>query len=138
MDYIENRPFDEIKVGDSASLVRTLTRDDINIFAAMSGDVNPAHLDEEFAGRIGTGLRVAYCIDGAPGPLPGRRSPAGAVPGAAQTSIRSPPALARHRDDGGAYTARGVLGYAPEPSSARFAHPAPTVLRLCHGRLWSG
>ena len=49
MDYIENRTFDEIKVGDSASLVRTLTKDDISIFAAMSGDVNPAHLDEEYA-----------------------------------------------------------------------------------------
>jgi phosphate acetyltransferase/phosphate butyryltransferase len=49
MDYIENRPFDEIQVGDSASLVRTLTADDIRIFAAMSGDVNPAHMDPEFA-----------------------------------------------------------------------------------------
>ena len=48
-DYIENRTFDEIKVGDSASLVRTLTKDDISIFAAMSGDVNPAHVDEEYA-----------------------------------------------------------------------------------------
>ena len=49
MDYIENRTFDEIQVGDSASLVRTLTRDDISLFAAMSGDVNPAHMDEEYA-----------------------------------------------------------------------------------------
>jgi phosphate acetyltransferase/phosphate butyryltransferase len=49
MDYIENRTFDEIKVGDSASLLRTLTKDDISIFAAMSGDENPAHLDEEYA-----------------------------------------------------------------------------------------
>jgi phosphate acetyltransferase/phosphate butyryltransferase len=49
MDYIENRTFDEIRVGDSASLCRTLTREDINLFAAMSGDVNPAHMDEEYA-----------------------------------------------------------------------------------------
>ncbi len=49
MDYIENRTFDEIKVGDSASLVRTLTKDDISIFAAMSGDVNPAHVDQDYA-----------------------------------------------------------------------------------------
>jgi len=49
MDYIENRTFDEIKVGDSASLVRTLTADDIKLFAVMSGDVNPAHVDEEYA-----------------------------------------------------------------------------------------
>lgn len=49
MDYIENRTFDEIQVGESASLSRTLTKDDIFLFAAVSGDVNPAHVDEEFA-----------------------------------------------------------------------------------------
>jgi phosphate acetyltransferase/phosphate butyryltransferase len=49
MDTIENRTFDELKVGDSASLVRTLGRPDIELFAVMSGDVNPAHVDEEYA-----------------------------------------------------------------------------------------
>ncbi len=49
MDWIENRTFDEIKVGDSASLQRTLTREDIQLFAVMSGDVNPAQVDEEYA-----------------------------------------------------------------------------------------
>lgn len=47
--YIENRTFDEIRPGDSASLTRTLTRRDIELFAVMSGDVNPAHVDPEFA-----------------------------------------------------------------------------------------
>jgi phosphate acetyltransferase len=47
--YIENRTFDEIKVGDSASLTRTLTKRDIELFAVISGDINPAHMDEEFA-----------------------------------------------------------------------------------------
>ena len=51
MDYIENVTFDEINVGDSASLKRVLTREDIQLFAVMSGDVNPAHLDEEYAKR---------------------------------------------------------------------------------------
>src|SRR5690242_11096765 len=49
MDYIENRTFDEINMGDTASLVRTLTKEDIELFAVMSGDVNPAHVDEEYA-----------------------------------------------------------------------------------------
>lgn len=49
MDTIENRTFDELRVGDSASLTRTLTRKDIQLFAVMSGDVNPAHLDDEYA-----------------------------------------------------------------------------------------
>ena len=47
--FIENRTFDEIQIGESASLVRTLTREDIELFAVMSGDINPAHVDEEYA-----------------------------------------------------------------------------------------
>lgn len=49
MGFIENRSFDEIRVGDSAELVRTLTAQDIDAFAVVSGDVNPAHVDAEFA-----------------------------------------------------------------------------------------
>ncbi len=49
MPDIENRPFDELKVGDSASLSHTLTPEDIELFAAMSGDVNPVCVDAEFA-----------------------------------------------------------------------------------------
>lgn len=49
MSYIENKTFDEIKLGDSASLKRTLTLKDIELFAIMSGDVNPSHVDAEFA-----------------------------------------------------------------------------------------
>ncbi|MCG3268538.1 bifunctional enoyl-CoA hydratase/phosphate acetyltransferase [Yoonia sp. I 8.24] len=49
MQYIENRTFDEIQVGDVAELTKTLRHDDIELFAVMSGDVNPAHVDEEYA-----------------------------------------------------------------------------------------
>lgn len=46
---IENRTFDEIEVGESAALERTLSWKDIELFAVMSGDVNPAHVDPEYA-----------------------------------------------------------------------------------------
>jgi acyl dehydratase len=46
---IENRTFEEIEIGESAALERTLTWEDIELFAVMSGDVNPAHVDEEYA-----------------------------------------------------------------------------------------
>jgi phosphate acetyltransferase len=49
MEYIENRTYDEIQVGDSATLTRTLKPEDIQLFAVMSGDVNPAHVDPEYA-----------------------------------------------------------------------------------------
>lgn len=48
---LENRTFEEISVGDSASITRTLTKDDIDLFAILSGDVNPAHLDEAYAAQ---------------------------------------------------------------------------------------
>ena len=46
---VRNRIFDELAVGDSASIERTLTTEDIQLFAILSGDVNPAHLDAEYA-----------------------------------------------------------------------------------------
>lgn len=44
-----NRTFDELQLGESASLVRIVSEDDIKLFAATSGDVNPAHLDAKYA-----------------------------------------------------------------------------------------
>lgn len=49
MQYIENKTYDEIAVGDHAELTRTLKPQDIELFAVMSGDVNPAHVDADFA-----------------------------------------------------------------------------------------
>jgi phosphate acetyltransferase len=48
-DLVENTTFDELTVGQTASLVRTLTLQDIQAFAAVSGDTNPAHLDPAYA-----------------------------------------------------------------------------------------
>jgi phosphate acetyltransferase/phosphate butyryltransferase len=49
LEVLRNRPFDEIAVGDRATLQRTLTTADIQLFAAMSGDLNPTHMDAEYA-----------------------------------------------------------------------------------------
>jgi phosphotransacetylase/acyl dehydratase len=49
LQFIENRTFDELKVGDAAELTRRLDHEDIALFAVMSGDINPANVDEEFA-----------------------------------------------------------------------------------------
>ncbi|EGD60524.1 bifunctional enoyl-CoA hydratase/phosphate acetyltransferase [Novosphingobium nitrogenifigens DSM 19370] len=78
-ELIENRTFAEIAMGDSASLSRTVTKDDITLFATVSGDVNPAHLDPEFAaqdmfhhvivhGMWGAGLISAVLGTRLPGP----------------------------------------------------------------------
>lgn len=49
MEQLVSKSFDEIKLGDVAEIKKELTKEDIILFAAMSGDVNPAHLDEEYA-----------------------------------------------------------------------------------------
>lgn len=61
-EIIANKTFAEIEMGDCASVSHSLTTRDIQLFAVMSGDVNPAHLDEDYAksdmfhGIIGHGM----------------------------------------------------------------------------------
>ncbi|HXZ48155.1 MAG TPA: bifunctional enoyl-CoA hydratase/phosphate acetyltransferase [Usitatibacter sp.] len=59
---LESRPFDEIRVGDQASLTRTLTLTDVKTFAVLSGDLNPTHVDERFARKYGDGRLVAHSM----------------------------------------------------------------------------
>lgn len=49
IEFIENITYDELSVGQFATLTRTLALDDIRAFAAVSGDTNPAHLDPVYA-----------------------------------------------------------------------------------------
>lgn len=48
-ELVENRPFSELKVGDSATVTRTITLDDLRLFAAATGDANPSMIDPHFA-----------------------------------------------------------------------------------------
>jgi phosphate acetyltransferase len=46
---ITNKTFDEIQIGDTASMERMLTKQDINMFGVLSGDMNPTHFSDEYA-----------------------------------------------------------------------------------------
>lgn len=77
-DQLENQTFDEIEIGDQATLTRTLTADDITLFGVMSGDVNPSHFDAQFASEtryhkiVGHGMWGAALISSVVGTqLPG-------------------------------------------------------------------
>jgi 3-hydroxybutyryl-CoA dehydratase len=58
----EGKSIHELKVGDFAEWSRTVTEDDIELFAKATGDFNPLHLDQAYAektffkGRIAHGL----------------------------------------------------------------------------------
>lgn len=63
-EMIENRTYGEIAVGDTASVTRILGERDIQLFALVSGDVNPAHLDAEFAASDLFGRVIAHGLWG--------------------------------------------------------------------------
>ena len=51
---------DQLHPGMSASIAKTVTEADIILFAGISTDVNPAHLDEEYAKGTMFGGRIAH------------------------------------------------------------------------------
>ncbi len=70
--------YDEIEIGNKAEYVRTITEHDIELFAEVSGDLNPIHMDEEYAkttmfkGRIAHGmLSVSFISTTLANQLPG-------------------------------------------------------------------
>ena len=51
---------DELSVGDSASVTKRISQADIDAFARISGDDNPAHVDADWAAASRLGGRVAH------------------------------------------------------------------------------
>jgi len=48
------------KLGDTATITKTITDDDIRAFADLLGDNNSVHLDDEFAKKTRFGRRIAH------------------------------------------------------------------------------
>jgi acyl dehydratase len=60
------RHFEEFTVGERyVTLGRTITEADIVSFAALTGDLDPLHVDAEFAKRTPFGERIAHGMLGA-------------------------------------------------------------------------
>lgn len=60
MNLLENYPIGEISVGQSATYSKTLTEQDVILFAACSGDVNPVHLDKAYAATTPFGEPIGH------------------------------------------------------------------------------
>jgi 3-hydroxybutyryl-CoA dehydratase len=54
-----------LKVGDAAETHKTIGDEDVRAFAALTGDRNPVHLDEEYAASTRFGRRIAHGMLGA-------------------------------------------------------------------------
>src|SRR3972149_931315 len=72
------KSIDELKIGEKASLAKTITESDVYAFAQISGDTNPLHIDKEYAAqslfkeRVSHGMLTAGLISAVIGTrLPG-------------------------------------------------------------------
>ena len=52
--------YEDLEIGMAHETVHTITEDDIQRFAEVSGDYNPLHMDEEFASKTVFGQRIAH------------------------------------------------------------------------------
>ena len=56
-DYLN---FNDVEIGRSQRLERTITAEEVDTFGYLSGDLNPLHMDDAFAARSPFGRRVVH------------------------------------------------------------------------------
>ncbi|MCK4533885.1 MAG: MaoC family dehydratase [Syntrophobacterales bacterium] len=54
------KTIDQIKVGDTAELSKTISETDVYLYAGISGDFNPAHINEVYAGKTFFKTRIVH------------------------------------------------------------------------------
>jgi 3-hydroxybutyryl-CoA dehydratase len=57
---VQDVKFADIKLGDKASMAKTVTEYDVYTFAGLSGDFNPVHINAEFAKNSMFKERIAH------------------------------------------------------------------------------
>jgi acyl dehydratase len=57
---VRSIPIDQLSVGDAVESRKTVSETDVYLFAGISGDFNPMHVDEEYAKGTPFGSRVAH------------------------------------------------------------------------------
>jgi len=57
---IAGKSIDQIKVGDTAEFAKTVTETDIYLYAGVTGDFNPAHVNEMYAKNTFFKTRIAH------------------------------------------------------------------------------
>lgn len=60
MNTLQNITFNEIAIGQTATYSKTLTQDLITLFAVVSGDINPIHIDPGYAATTRFGEQIGH------------------------------------------------------------------------------
>jgi len=59
---IEGKTIDELKVGDSAQISKTITEEIVNDFARVIGDFNPIHTDQAYAETTPFKVKITHGV----------------------------------------------------------------------------
>lgn len=60
MDFELGKSYEELEVGEEASFTKTISETDVYLFAGITGDFNPMHVNEAFAKTTPFGTRIAH------------------------------------------------------------------------------
>ncbi len=71
------KSINELEIGESASHGKTVTETDISLYAGITGDFNPMHVNEEYAKTTRFGGRIAHggLAEGMIAPVVGMKLP---------------------------------------------------------------
>ena len=57
---MNGKPIDELSVGDRAEFTKTVSESDVYLYAGVTGDFNPAHINEPYAEKTFFKTRIAH------------------------------------------------------------------------------
>jgi len=60
MEFDRGKSYEELEIGEKAMFAKTITETDVYLFAGISGDFNPMHVNEAYARTTPFGARVAH------------------------------------------------------------------------------
>jgi 3-hydroxybutyryl-CoA dehydratase len=54
------KTIDQLKIGDAAEFTKTISESDVYLYAGLTGDLNPAHINEAYAEKTFFKTRIAH------------------------------------------------------------------------------
>jgi len=77
MEIVLGKSINELEIGMSAEQSKTITETDVYLYAGITGDFNPVHINEEYAKTTRFGSRVAHggLVEGLIAPVVGMKLP---------------------------------------------------------------
>ena len=62
MPFEKGKTYDELEIGQEAGFSKTISESDVYLFAGVSGDFNPLHVNEQYAKTTRFKTRIAHGV----------------------------------------------------------------------------